>query len=298
MLTLKLALVAACAAFAPRPPAAARLTRRAAEESMGVTLASRSDAPTVAADAAWLESEVRAWLDEAWIEQDVHGAIARRVNAAYADARLGEEATDELGGVLVRLGAAPARPTHARRRAAGDAIDWAEAYCGAWDVANHCADLLMHRLGRETRVPARRARPAAPAGTWPAVGDAPAARPEARVAATRRRPRPSTGMRSCRLPRFGERERDRRAPHPQPHPRPSLAQRALAGARGCARSRPHRTRPAARARAPRRARVDERAPSATRRASRGAPRRDAARRPTRRARRRAPPRRRRAATGG
>ena len=131
---MKLAVIATCAAFAPRPPAAPRLTRRAAEE-MGVSLASRSDAPTVAADAAWLESEVRTWLDEEWIEQDVHGAIARRVNAAYTDARLGEEATDELGGVLVRLGAALGAPDDARARAAGDAIDWAEAYCGAWDVA-------------------------------------------------------------------------------------------------------------------------------------------------------------------
>ena len=242
MLTLKLALVAACAAFAPRPPAAARLTRRAAEESMGVTLASRSDAPTVAADAAWLESEVRAWLDEEWIEQDVHGAIARRVNAAYADARLGEEATDELGGVLVRLGAALGAPDDARARAAGDAIDWAEAYCGAWDVANHCADLLMHRLGRETCAcsAAPRGEPAAPAGTWPAVeGDAPALRGlEARVAALAEA-RPRSFDRYALLQDFlevCEREREGRAPTPNPIRVPlTLAQRALAGARGLAR---------------------------------------------------------------
>ena len=183
---MKVAVIATCAAFAPRPPAAPRLTRRAAEE-MGVSLASRSDAPTVAADAAWLESEVRTWLDEEWIEQDVHGAIARRVNAAYTDARLGEEATDELGDVLVRLGAALGAPDDARARAAGDAIDWAEAYCGAWDVANHCTDLLMHRLGRETCAcsAAPRLEAAEPTEAWPALdGDAPVLRGlEARVAA-------------------------------------------------------------------------------------------------------------------
>eukprot|EP00930_Biecheleria_cincta_P000867 TRINITY_DN10205_c0_g1_i1.p1 TRINITY_DN10205_c0_g1~~TRINITY_DN10205_c0_g1_i1.p1 ORF type:complete len:252 (+),score=28.71 TRINITY_DN10205_c0_g1_i1:46-801(+) len=96
--------------------------------------------PAMAADdPAWLSFVITRYLDEEWMEQDVHRRIGDAVAKVYADARASGE--DDLISVLASLsyGLKDAwRPS-----------GFDEAFEGPVDVANRAAELLMLRMGKQ-----------------------------------------------------------------------------------------------------------------------------------------------------
>lgn len=88
-------------------------------------------------DALYLSRAVQSWLDEEWIEQDVHAEIGHAVAAGYREAResLGY---DDLLSVMMHIGSSL------------EGVDMGDAFVGPWDVANTASDFIMARLGRET----------------------------------------------------------------------------------------------------------------------------------------------------
>lgn len=86
-------------------------------------------------DGVFLEQMITRFLDEEWIEQDVHKAIGAKVRAEYVRAR--ERGVSDVGELLLIIGAEL------------ENFDMADAYVNGWDVANKVSDLLMLRMERE-----------------------------------------------------------------------------------------------------------------------------------------------------
>ena len=98
----------------------------------GVTLASLTNH---AEDAIFLQSSVRRWLDQEYIVQPVHEEIGNRCAAIYSESR--RAGVSDLGEMLVTIGTQL------------EGLDFKNAFVGAWDCANKCADLLMTRMELE-----------------------------------------------------------------------------------------------------------------------------------------------------
>lgn len=105
----------------------------------------RESAPRVATTAnldtaatqAFLRAEVAELLNREWMEQECHSRIAATCARAYAEACHANPRL-EVSAVLIAIADS--------LLAAGPEL-FDEAFVGPYDVANMCADLLMHLLG-------------------------------------------------------------------------------------------------------------------------------------------------------
>ena len=86
-------------------------------------------------DGIFLEQMITRFLNEEWIEQDVHKAIGAKVRAEYVQAR--ERGVSDVGELLLIIGTEL------------ENFDMTQAYVNGWDVANKVSDLLMLRMERE-----------------------------------------------------------------------------------------------------------------------------------------------------
>jgi hypothetical protein len=99
----------------------------------GVSLANLS--PDFANDGKFLGDSITRWLDEEWIQQDIHGVIGDVVCELYIKSR--ENGVVDLGEMMMITGTKL------------ESVDMGDAFVNAWDIANKVSDLLMLRLDRE-----------------------------------------------------------------------------------------------------------------------------------------------------
>lgn len=86
-------------------------------------------------DAEFLREEIRLWLDNEYIPQNIHEVLGRHVEMVYINSR--RRGVNDLGEMLMDIGTSL------------ENVEMKEAFVGAWDVANKASDLLMLRMNRE-----------------------------------------------------------------------------------------------------------------------------------------------------
>lgn len=88
---------------------------------------------------AWLGFMIARYLDDEWIEQEVHHRIGDATGRIYKESRAAGD--NDLIAVLAKM-------TFGLKDMWAD-TDFSEAFEGPVDVANRAAEFLMLRLGRE-----------------------------------------------------------------------------------------------------------------------------------------------------
>lgn len=122
------------------PVHTARCRHAVASSDGGVAPISGVILPKMTADdPAWLSYVITRYLDDEWMEQDVHRRIGDAVAKLYADARASGE--DDLIAVLASLSYG--------LKDAWRLSGFDEAFEGPVDVANRAAELLMLRMGKK-----------------------------------------------------------------------------------------------------------------------------------------------------
>ena len=87
-------------------------------------------------ESQYLRRSVQHWLNEEYIPLEVHSTIATVVANCYLQYR--NEGVEDLGTFVLRLG------TDLEQK-----VNFYDAFVNAWDVANHCSDLLLLIMNRE-----------------------------------------------------------------------------------------------------------------------------------------------------
>jgi hypothetical protein len=86
-------------------------------------------------DGKYFGDMMKQYLDQEWVEQDVHKRLGQFVTDRYIASR--KEGVDDVGEMLMRIGIGL------------ESFDMSEAYVNGWDVANKLSDLIMLKLDRE-----------------------------------------------------------------------------------------------------------------------------------------------------
>jgi hypothetical protein len=87
------------------------------------------------ADGQYVGEMITKFLNEEWIELDVHDRVGTFITDVYIAAR--EQGISDLGELLLLIGTKL------------ESFDLSDAFVNSWDIANKTADLLMLRMDRE-----------------------------------------------------------------------------------------------------------------------------------------------------
>lgn len=88
-------------------------------------------------EAQWLQTNLKAWMDEEFLPEPANQNIAQRATQVYLRQRL--EGENDIGALVIAI------VTEMK------SFDFSQSFFGEFAIANAVSDLLLRRCGRDDR---------------------------------------------------------------------------------------------------------------------------------------------------